>query len=256
MQHLMFKAMFELSKDRADFISILFSKPKPSDVDPKGSIQQIWDSFEEVRTDLDLAARNHTAVVDRLTKVHEFAFTAEETEQLDLVMKAFVNYGPGITTNSGSGGRGGGPNAVTFQDLTGWSMDDKGKANSFLSTDENFQIVKALHDKNLIVPVSGDFGGPKAIRAIGSYLHEHGATLGAFYVSNVEQYLFMDGKSTAFYENVATLPLNDKSFFIRPYSLRSAYTAMPLCPIVKFLAAAKDGRARVNNDAVACPQGN
>ena len=31
-QHLMFKAMFELAADRADFISILFAKPRPSGV--------------------------------------------------------------------------------------------------------------------------------------------------------------------------------------------------------------------------------
>ena len=57
--------------------------------------------------------------------------------------------------------------------------------------------------------MSGDFGGPKAIRAIGAYLKEHGGVVSAFYVSNVEQYLFQDGKQRAFYDNVATLPLND-----------------------------------------------
>src|SRR4051812_31862074 len=30
MQHLMFKAMFEMARDRADFISILFGKPRPA----------------------------------------------------------------------------------------------------------------------------------------------------------------------------------------------------------------------------------
>src|SRR5580704_8483844 len=34
-QHLMFKAIFELSKDRADFISLLFAKPKPADIESK-----------------------------------------------------------------------------------------------------------------------------------------------------------------------------------------------------------------------------
>ena len=96
---------------------------------------------------------------------------------------------------------------MTFADLTGWSVDAAGLPQSFLSTDEHFQTVKALQDKNLIVPASGDFGGPKTIRAIGAYVHEHGAVVRAFYVSNVEQYLFQDGKQMAFYDNVATLPL-------------------------------------------------
>ena len=46
-----------------------------------------------------------------------------------------------------------------------------------------------MQQKNLIVPVVGDFAGPKALRAVGQYLKDHDATLAAFYVSNVEQYL-------------------------------------------------------------------
>ena len=33
MQHLMFKAIFEMSSDRADFISLLFSKPRPAGIE-------------------------------------------------------------------------------------------------------------------------------------------------------------------------------------------------------------------------------
>jgi hypothetical protein len=254
MQHLMFKAMFELSKDRTDFISMLFSKPKPTGLDPKAPIQEIWDRFDRVRTEIDIAPKNRTAVVERLTKTHEFTFTDEESQYLDKLLDAFVEYGPGITTQSGPGGRGAGGQSLTFVDLTGWSMDEKGEPQSFLSTDEHFQTVKALHEKNLIVPVSGDFAGPKAIRAIGDYLHERGAVVRAFYVSNVEQYLFQERKATAFYENVETLPLDDTSFFIRPYSLRQASPPMPLCGILKYLAAAKAGDVSNNNDANRCPQ--
>ena len=42
-QHLMFKAVFELSKDRADFISMLFAKPKPANIEAKAPIQEIWE---------------------------------------------------------------------------------------------------------------------------------------------------------------------------------------------------------------------
>ena len=67
------------------------------------------------------------------------------------------------------------------------------------------------------MPVVGDFAGPKAIRAVGAYLKAHDATVSAFYTSNVEHYLFLNN-STAwqdFYANVSTLPLNEKSVFIR-----------------------------------------
>ena len=113
-----------------------------------------------------------------------------------------------------------GGNGATFADLTGWSRDAAGQPQSFLSTEEHYQYLKSLHEKNLIVPASGDFGGPKTIRAIGAYVHERHGIVSAFYVSNVEQYLFQDGKERAFYDNVATLPMTDTSVFIRPYSLR------------------------------------
>jgi hypothetical protein len=254
MQHLMYKAIFEMSKDRADFISLLFSKPRPAGLEVNTPIQSIWNAFFAARTDTEMAAKTHAMVVDRLTKTHQFKFTEEEAAQLDLVLNAFVDYGPSITTNSGGGGGGGRGNALTFADLTGWTADATGQIQSFLSTNENFQTVKSLQDRNLVVPVSGDFGGPKAIRAIGEYLTDHGATVTAFYVSNVEQYLFMDTKENKFYDNVAALPLTDASVFIRPYSLRQSGPVVPLCPIVRFVAAARAGRVLTNNVALSCPQ--
>ena len=158
MQHLMFKAMFELSKDRADFISILFSRPRPAGLDAATPIQKMWDAYINLPSSPALVSKNYIDVVERLTKTHKFVFTAEESGQLETVFQAFVGFGPGISTR-GSGGGGGGNSGGTFADLTGWSFDASGQPQSFLSTEENFQTVKALHDKNLIVPVSGDFGG-------------------------------------------------------------------------------------------------
>ncbi len=142
---------------------------------------------------------------------------------------------------------------MTFADLTGWSYDAAGEAQSFLSTEDHFRFVKTLHERNLIVPVSGDFGGPKTIRAIASYLAKHHAVVSGFYVSNVEQYLFQDGKHRAFYDNVATLPVNNASVFIRPYSLRrGGGPAQSLCAIAKFIGAVGAGQIYSNNDALAC----
>ena len=41
----------------------------------------------------------------------------------------------------------------------------------------------------MLVPVVGNFAGPKALRDVGQYIREHGGTVSAFYLSNVEQYL-------------------------------------------------------------------
>src|SRR6478672_11936229 len=45
MQHLMFKAIFELAKDRADFISLLFSRPRPDELDDATPVKGMWAAF-------------------------------------------------------------------------------------------------------------------------------------------------------------------------------------------------------------------
>ena len=50
-------------------------------------------------------------------------------------------------------------------------------------------------------------------------------TVTAFYLSNVEQYLFQDDKFTAFANNVRKLPLTEKSLFIRSASGRITHPA-------------------------------
>jgi hypothetical protein len=251
-QHLMFKAMFEMAKDRADFISLLFAKPRPAGLDTSATIPKLWEAYRAVASDSNLKKRNWTLVVDRLTKTHGFTFTTDEMDMLKLVFDAFYQFGPNIATRGYAAGRGG-----DFAELTGFSNDLTGKPKSFLSSEENYQYVKMLHEKNLIMPVSGDFGGPKTIRAIGSYLNEHHGKLRAFYVSNVEQYLFQDNKEGAFYANVATLPMDSTTVFIRPYSLRrfgGGGPPVPLCPIGSFLAAAKAQRVDNYNATLSCGQ--
>jgi hypothetical protein len=258
MQHLMYKAMFELAKDRADFISILFAKPRPAGLDSSSSIQNIWEAYRTVKTDSALAAKNYARVVERLTKMHGFTFTEDENEKLKAVFYAFYAYGPAITTR-GSGGGGFGGRSYDFSDLTGFATDASGVTRSFLSTEDNYRYIKSLHENNLIVPVSGDFGGAKAIRAIGAYLSDHHGRVSAFYVSNVEQYLDGDNKLQIFYGNVATLPVDSASVFIRPYSMRRGGFGGPtrsLCPIAAFIKAANANMVPSNNAALACPTTN
>jgi len=251
MQHLMFKAMFELANDRADFISILFAKPRPAGLDTSTTIQKIWEAYRTVVSDSTLRTKNYARVVEKLTKTQGFTFTEDESAKLTAVFNAFYYYGPSIATRGSTGGRGG-----DFTDLTGYSVDLGGQPRSFLSSEENYRYVKTLHEKNLIVPVSGDFGGPKTIRAIGTYLKEHNGIVRAFYVSNVEQYLFGDAKNDLFYANVETLPIDSTSVFIRPYSLRRQFggvaPAQPLCPIGAFLLVVKAGRMLNYNQTLAC----
>ena len=64
--------------------------------------------------------------------------------------------------------------------------------------------------------VVGDFAGSKALRAVGAYLKRQDATVSAFYLSNVEQYLRLERVWGAFCNNAARLPIDAASIFIRP----------------------------------------
>jgi hypothetical protein len=86
----------------------------------------------------------------------------------------------------------------------------------YLATEANFRALQAYQRNNLIVPLVGDFAGPKAIRAVAGYLREHDVPVTAFYLSNVEQYLFNQNDDwRKFFANVGTLPLDSASTFIR-----------------------------------------
>ena len=74
-------------------------------------------------------------------------------------------------------------------------------------------MLKDLETRNLVVPVVGDFAGPKALKAVGGYLKAQGASVSAFYLSNVEDYLY--GRWDVFCRNVASLPIDGSSTFIR-----------------------------------------
>lgn len=199
---LLYKALFELSKDRADFVSMLFSKPRPPGLSSKSTADELFAAFAGSQTSEPLYRRNLDALESHLTKTHVLPIPADDIAGLEAVYQAF--YWSGFAVRA----------SPTYADLM-TATDAAGVSRSYLATEENFAFLKDLESRNLVVPVVGDFGGPKAIRAVGAYLKSRGATVGAFYLSNVEQYLVQDGKWTAFCRSVATLPLDAGSTFIR-----------------------------------------
>jgi hypothetical protein len=99
--------------------------------------------------------------------------------------------------------------------------DGRGEHLGYLASEENFRILAELEKYNAIIPLVGNFAGPKALRAVGNYLRQHNATVSAFYTSNVEMYLFQQADDwKKFYGNVASLPIDEKSTFIRSVSNR------------------------------------
>src|SRR5262249_7375963 len=87
-----------------------------------------------------------------------------------------------------TGGYGDSRRMPSYSDLMTES-DGVSRNWNFLATEDQFQAIQGMQKSNLIVPLVGDFAGPKAIRSVGQYVQEHASTVHAFYTSNVEQYL-------------------------------------------------------------------
>jgi hypothetical protein len=165
------------------------------------------------RGDAATFAAHLKAVVDQLKTARHLPLDADDLAGIEYVYGSFYRYGPDITYTSTSSNRSGFRDYVTI--VT--SRDEaSGTERTFLANEELFGIIKALEGRNLVVPIVGDFAGPKALRAVGTYLREHGATVTAFYVSNVEMYLERNGVWPKFCANAATLPVDADSVFIRP----------------------------------------
>jgi hypothetical protein len=103
---------------------------------------------------------------------------------------------------------------ASYGDLV-MATDGANVSRGFLANEANFNVLKSLHEKNLLVPVVGNFAGPKALRAVGKYIGITAPLWRPMYLSNVEQYLRQDGVWGAFCANVASMPLDEKSMFIR-----------------------------------------
>ena len=218
LQHLYYKALLELSADRADFLSKLLSRPRPPKLVATASADSLLAAFERVAPDSALLRTTLAAVRDRLTQQHGFALDDDDLRGIEYVHTAFYDAGPDLTYSyPGSMGRRGryGRRMPTYGELM-VQTDSAGTARGYLANEENFRVLRELQRNNLVVPVVGDFAGPTALRAVGGYLREHGTTVRAFYLSNVEQYLFrQDDDWRRFFANAATLPVDSTSVFIR-----------------------------------------
>jgi hypothetical protein len=105
------------------------------------------------------------------------------------------------------------------------ATDDQGTNRSYLASEDSFRFLKDLQTRNLIVPVVGNFGGSKALLAVGGYLKEKKAVVSTVYTSNVEQYLRQDDIWENFCRSISTFPLDATSTFIR--SERASFRGQP-----------------------------
>ena len=212
LEQLLFKALFHPARNRIDFLALLFGKAAP--VDTAG-----W-SARDLEALLGYVPRAppDSAVAGRAVRArvggYGIPLSSEDLATIGRFHRTFMAEGPDLRlTTFGRPERFDYP---TYRRLL-LETDRTGRRASYLARESDFQFVKSLEERNLIVPVVGDLAGPKAVAAIGRYLTERGERVAAFYTSNVEQYLFRGGTFARFARNVEALPHDRRSVIIRSY---------------------------------------
>ncbi|HUR20935.1 MAG TPA: hypothetical protein VMZ90_09025, partial [Vicinamibacterales bacterium] len=206
---LMYKALLELSPTRAQFLSRLFSREVPAGLAADAPVERIFEAIEAGTPSQERHNDTLKLIKHHLRVQHGFAISDEDFAGVEYVLTAFFYAGPSLAYSNAGRGR-----YPTYQDLMS-AADQEGQQRSYLANETLYGRLRAMELRNLIIPLVGDFAGPKALRDVGAYLAAHNTVVGTIYTSNVEQYLFQYETWRAYYANVGTLPLDERSTFVR-----------------------------------------
>ena len=213
LEHLWYKAIFAMSSNRLEFLSVLVSREVPRSK-PGPSLEQIVAAVEQAPTSEKLFQKNLSTVKSLLTEKYRLKLSSADLDKIEYVYRTF--WQEGLELRFSSIGRNNAANYPTFQDML-LETDRQGRQQSYLSSEELFQELKKFEAENRLIPIVGDFAGAHAFKAFGTFLKNNGLRLTTFYTSNVEFYLFNTPSWPRFVANVRSLPLAPDSIFIRSY---------------------------------------
>ncbi len=243
LMHLLLKALFASSRNRAEFVSLLTGRPAPDRVETwrDASIEKIVAYIDETKAAAASARREDVERLRTAIRRSGVPVSAEEFRTIDRFHAAFVDEG--LSLRFHSTGRPAREYYPTYRDLL-LETDRQGRKRCYLASEDDFQFVKTLEARDGVIPVVGDLAGPHAVAAIGQLMTERGQRLSAFYVSNVENYLFRDGSYTRYVANLKRLPHSDRSLIIRaifggyslPESAPGYYSTSTVQPLNELLA--------------------
>ena len=142
LQHLLYKSIFTLARNRVEFMCLLFGKPAPADTAGWGarSIAALLAYIDTVHTDVARTARI-TARVEAETRRSAIPLSAADLATIGRFHATFVAQGPALRFNSF-----GRPPAPYYPDLQRLLVetDRTGRQSSYLAHEEDFQFVRSL----------------------------------------------------------------------------------------------------------------
>jgi hypothetical protein len=155
--------------------------------------------------------------------------SAADLDSIDRFHRAFITAGLDLRFHSH--GRPPRPYYPTLRDLL-LATDSTGTTWNYLADEDAFQFLKSLQARNRVIPIVGDVSGRHAMRAIADAVARQGSHVSAFYVSNVETYLYRNDASARFAENVSRLPHNARSVLIRSIFSMDGSSTSVVAPFV------------------------
>ncbi|MFN0123423.1 MAG: hypothetical protein ACKV2V_23210 [Blastocatellia bacterium] len=259
LQHLFFKALFARAQGRIEYLCLLTSRVAPGsprDFDNK-TIDQLTAWLDQKPLSADAQARTSAAIVETI-RGYGVKISAEEIETVRRIHQSFSREG--LSLQFTSHGRGPRSYYPTLRDLI-LEKDLAGRQCSYLASEESYQFLRTLQSQNLLIPITGDLGGAKALKEVGRFLKDRGEKVTAFYTSNVEYYLMQNDTFEQFAENVRELPRDPKGVFIRsffggtwgralPQSVPGYYSTQLLQPLDAFVREYGAGRLRQYNELI------
>jgi hypothetical protein len=218
LQHLIFRSLFQRSRNRMEFLAGLIGAKVQGDVNT-------WTGrpIEAILAVLDTAQRSG-AEFDRVSMLvlqdaqqTGITLSAEDVETIRMFHREFHDLGLEIRYTSKNR-----PPRMSYPTLRELILerDRAGAPGSYLASEERWRYVQEMQKTNRVLVVTGDLSGEHALRAIGIFVRERGLKVSAFYTSNVEQYLFQFGTFPDFATNTLTLPFDTNGVIIRSFFAR------------------------------------
>jgi len=209
--HLLFKALFQQSRTRVEYLARLFGRPVPPDIEPwrGAAIDRLVKYIDDAKAG---DGRALATEVERTIRGFGVPLTPDDMRTIAGFHRRFIDAG--LSLQFQSTGRPPQGNYPNYRDLI-TDTDPSGRRASFLGSEEAFQFVRGLEGHDRVIPVVGDLSGPSALASVAKLLASRGERVSAFYASNVEFYLFREGSFPRFVANLRQLPHTPESVVIR-----------------------------------------
>lgn len=245
--HLLFKALFAHAHSRVEYLALLTGRAPPPDAER-------WTSadLKDIVGYID-GARPSPGAGAILSKVRDtiggFGVPLSRADDATLYRFHREFIGGGLSLQFHSLNRPPQPFYPTLRQLI-LATDARGRMWNFLASEDDFQFLRALEGRDGVIPVVGDVAGPHAMRAIATAIAARNLEVSAFYISNVENYIFRDGLFPPYAANVTRLPRTPRTVVIRSIFSNGGQSVSVVQSLDEMAADIGRGRYRTYGDLI------